>query len=164
MRKTLTASLVALTAALNLGSLASAAPAFSPESSASSTTAAVDPAQPKLQLVQYGPNRGANREHGRGPPNRDAFRARSYWDRRHGNGYYDRTYGGERRDDSSAVASGFLGFVLGAAIAGSANDRNQATTRLNDRTWTASCAQRYRSFDAHSGTYLGNDGYRHYCR
>ena len=29
--------------------------------------------------------------------------------------------------------------------------------------WYAYCAQRYRSFDARSGTYLGYDGYRHQC-
>src|SRR6516165_2873520 len=29
--------------------------------------------------------------------------------------------------------------------------------------WIASCARRYRSFDPASGTYLGYDGYRHYC-
>ncbi|MFY9956394.1 BA14K family protein, partial [Bradyrhizobium sp.] len=27
----------------------------------------------------------------------------------------------------------------------------------------AYCAQRYRSYDPASGTYLGNDGYRHPC-
>jgi len=29
--------------------------------------------------------------------------------------------------------------------------------------WIASCARRFRSFDPASGTYLGYDGYRHYC-
>ena len=29
--------------------------------------------------------------------------------------------------------------------------------------WVASCRARYRSFDPASGTYLGYDGYRHYC-
>ena len=30
--------------------------------------------------------------------------------------------------------------------------------------WAAACSRRYRSFDSVSGTYLGYDGYRHYCR
>jgi hypothetical protein len=30
--------------------------------------------------------------------------------------------------------------------------------------WMAYCAGRYRSFDPASGTYLGYDGMRHYCR
>ena len=30
--------------------------------------------------------------------------------------------------------------------------------------WVARCQARYRSFDASTGTYLGYDGQRHYCR
>jgi len=30
--------------------------------------------------------------------------------------------------------------------------------------WEAYCSRRYRSFDPASGTYMGYDGYRHYCR
>lgn len=30
--------------------------------------------------------------------------------------------------------------------------------------WYAYCGQRYRSFDARSGTFIGYDGYRHMCR
>ena len=30
--------------------------------------------------------------------------------------------------------------------------------------WEAYCFSRYRSFDPISGTYMGNDGRRHYCR
>ena len=30
--------------------------------------------------------------------------------------------------------------------------------------WEAYCFSRYRSFDPYSGTYLGRDGRRHYCR
>ena len=148
MRKTLSASLAALTAA---STLASAAPASPPNLSAPGEFPSALVLRSGFQLAQYGPNR-------------DAYRDRGYWDRRQGRGYYDRTYGRERHDNGSAVAAGFLGFVLGAAIAGSATDRDQAAARLNDPAWTASCASRYRSFDAHSGTYLGNDGLRHYCQ
>ena len=30
--------------------------------------------------------------------------------------------------------------------------------------WYAYCGQRFASFDARTGTYLGHDGYRHMCR
>ncbi|ODN68980.1 BA14K family protein [Methylobrevis pamukkalensis] len=30
--------------------------------------------------------------------------------------------------------------------------------------WHSYCSSKYRSFDAGSGTYLGYDGYRHYCQ
>jgi hypothetical protein len=117
-----------------------------------------------LQTVQYRGRYGdRGRYRDRRFDRRDAFRDRRYWDRRYGRGYYDRHYGGYRRDDGAAVAAGFLGFVLGAAIAGSANDRSYAQSHMGDAQWAASCAQRYRSFDPQSGTYLGYDGYRHYC-
>ncbi len=93
----------------------------------------------------------------------DAFRDRRYWDRRYGRGYFDRHFRGYRRDTGAALAAGFLGFVLGAAIAGSANQQAYARAHLSQREWIAECARRYRSFDAGSGTYLGYDGYRHYC-
>jgi hypothetical protein len=32
------------------------------------------------------------------------------------------------------------------------------------RGWIAYCFSRYRSFDPYTGTYLGYDGRRHYCR
>lgn len=70
-----------------------------------------------------------------------------------------------RRDDhSDAIIAGILGFALGAAIAGSTQDKERATARLHDPDWTAACARRYRSFDPATGTYLGYDGLRRYCR
>ena len=96
--------------------------------------------------------------------NREAFRDRRIVDQRQGSGYYNRTYGETHRNDSSAIAAGFLGFVLGAAIAGNSNDRSYANNRHNNRSWNNACSRRYRSFDRNSGTYLGYDGYRHYCR
>ena len=115
--------------------------------------------EPLIQNVQYGDRRGDNRGY-----DRNAFRDRSYWDRSRGRGYYDRTYGRQYRDNDSAIAAGFLGFVLGAAITGSANERAYADSRLADSGWVGNCSRRFRSFDPGSGTYLGYDGYRHYCR
>ncbi len=72
----------------------------------------------------------------------------------------------DRRDNDAgvALAAGILGFALGAAVIGSQNDRTYYDSRRGDRSWIASCQRRYRSFDPSSGTYLGNDGYRRYCR
>ena len=100
---------------------------------------------------------GAHRDW-RGPPPQG-------WDRRRWS--YRQDYmrrNPTRRDDySDDIIAGTLGFVLGAAIAGSAEDQRQARDRLNDREWRGWCAQRYRSFDSRSGTYLGMDGMRRYC-
>lgn len=52
-----------------------------------------------------------------------------------------------------------LGGVAAGAIIGGAIANSQA--RANDAV--AYCAQRYRSYDPASGTYLGYDGYRHPC-
>jgi hypothetical protein len=100
-------------------------------------------------------------------------------------------YAGERRDDCSerlryeqqsrrsyvwrgdhyedqnsagaAAAAGIIGFILGAAIAGSNSDRDAYNAHKNDRDWHARCASAHRGYDSHSGTYPGPDGYRRYC-
>lgn len=64
---------------------------------------------------------------------------------------------------NAAVVGGILGFILGAAIAGSNNDRDYYYAHRNDRGWRARCRSAYRGFDYRTGTYLGRDGYRHYC-
>ena len=63
--------------------------------------------------------------------------------------HYRRHYGGP------AVLGGLAaGAIIGGAIANS-------QARANDTV--AYCAQRYRSYDVASGTYLGYDGNRHPC-
>ena len=190
MRRILAVTLAVVTAATSVAAAVGSAQA-APLAPRSIPTA--EGRQLVLEPVQYGQNRdnnggynrgrgpasgpgasqGANRGRGPGPGpgasqganrGRDAFRARSYWDSRNGSGYYTRTYGDTRRDNSSAIAAGFLGFILGAAISGTGSDRTYATSRLGNQTYISSCASRYRSFDPRSGTYLGYDGYRHYCR
>jgi hypothetical protein len=97
-------------------------------------------------------------------------RERLRWERRHGRGYEwrdGRYYRRDRDDDNdvgAAIAGGIIGFALGAAIAGSQNDRNRYERHRGDRSWIARCRARYRSFDPASGTYLSNSGYRRYCR
>lgn len=97
----------------------------------------------------------------RDPPpnwNRNEWALRQQWLRRHGHDDDD--------DDSAAglIIGMILGFALGAAVVDSQEQQDYATSRLNDPGWIAYCARRYRSFDPYTGTYLGNDGLRHYCR
>jgi len=76
--------------------------------------------------------------------------------------YRDGRY--EDRDSSgSAAAAGVLGFVLGTAIAGQASDRDYYVSHRSDRDWRSRCATSYHDFDRRTGTYVGPDGYRHYC-
>jgi hypothetical protein len=72
---------------------------------------------------------------------------------------------GHYEDNSGNAAVGaILGFALGAAIAGSQQDRDYYSSHSSDRGWVGRCQSTYRSFDPRTGTYMGNDGYRHYCR
>ena len=69
---------------------------------------------------------------------------------RHG-GYYHRGGGGSAAGLGIGLAAGA---IIGGAIAASAAQANQNA---------AYCAQRYRSYDPRSGTYLNNDGNRYPC-
>lgn len=191
MRKSITVAMVVFAAFAGMGAIAVPVPASSPLSLQTTqfdgvrSENFVQTAQNRVDRDRRGSNRASDRNRsrdtnaGRGRDNsrnnarrgrdnsrnnRDAFRHPSYWDRRHGRGYYNRTYGYDRRDNGSAIAAGFLGLVLGAAIAGSNRDRDYAYERMQNREWIRRCSRTYRSFDARSGTYLGYDGYRHYCQ
>ena len=63
----------------------------------------------------------------------------------------------------AAGASAIFGFVLGAAIAGSQQDHDYYYSHRNDRSWRSRCQSAYSNFDYRTGTYAGDDGYRHYC-
>ena len=63
----------------------------------------------------------------------------------------------------AAVAGGIIGFILGAAIAGSPSDRDYYDHHRNDPDWRSRCSSSYSDFDYNTGTYVGQDGYRHYC-
>jgi hypothetical protein len=86
-------------------------------------------------------------------------------------GYYaPRYYAGRpyyyRRNRGSAAAAGIAGLAAGALIGGAiASQQAQAaapTYVVPDQN-AAYCAQRYRSYDPASGTYLGYDGLRRSC-
>lgn len=72
------------------------------------------------------------------------------------NGHYEDNSG-------NAVVGAIFGFALGAAIAGSQQDHDYYYSHRNDRGWRARCRSAYGNFDYHTGTYMGDDGYRHYC-
>lgn len=94
------------------------------------------------------------------PPNwnRNEWALRQRWLRQHGHDDDD-------HDSAAGLILGvILGFALGAAVVDSQEQQRYAESRLNDPGWIAYCARRYRSFDPYTGTFLGNDGLRHYCR
>lgn len=79
---------------------------------------------------------------------------------------YRRGYGHHRyhgyhgwRHRHGGTGAAVLGGLAAGAIIGGAIANSQA--RANEAA--AYCAQRFRSYDPASGTYLGNDGYRHAC-
>jgi hypothetical protein len=108
--------------------------------------------------------------------NRERYRAyrygyggsRGYYGSRYGYGgprrYYGSGYGYYgpryyRRDYGSAAAAGAIGLATGAIIGG-AIAQSQAAPVYGGNAY---CAQRFRSYDPASGTYVGYDGRRHPC-
>lgn len=95
--------------------------------------------------------------------------------RGHGHGYR----GGYYRDDGiGALGAGLLGFGVGA-IVGSALTPREVYVAPPPRpvysragygpppwtpNWYTYCYSRYRTFDPNSGTFVGYDGYEHFCR
>jgi BA14K-like protein len=65
--------------------------------------------------------------------------------------------GGRGRGGGNLGAA--IGIGIGAAVIGGAIAAGEAQ-RQNSVNY---CLQRFRSYDPQSGTYLGNDGYRHPC-
>ncbi len=104
---------------------------------------------------QRGPNRGPGWNNGPRQVHRHpGWRGPGYYARPgyRGNYYY--------RDYNAALAAGVFGLVAGAIIGGAvANNNNQRYA--ND--YIAYCSQRYRSFNAATGTYTGYDGLQHRC-
>ncbi|UPJ55118.1 BA14K family protein [Bradyrhizobium sp. 192] len=69
-------------------------------------------------------------------------------------GDHHRNYGSRHHRNGAAALGGLAaGAIIGGVIANS-------QARANSESY---CAQRFRSYDPSSGTYLGNDGRRHSC-
>lgn len=88
--------------------------------------------------------------------------------RHHGGGRY---YGRRGNNGGAAVAGAIAGLAAGAIIAGAASqpryvERGYVRGGLEpwSREWYRYCANRYRSFDANSGTFQPYNGPRQLCR
>ncbi|MBB3021035.1 hypothetical protein FHR70_004125 [Microvirga lupini] len=140
---------VAATAAL--GTFGLAAPASAAETQTApinELVSAVQNGTVNADYVQY-------RRYYRGGPR--YVERRYYGPRRY---YGDRRY--YRRDYGSAAAAGAIGLATGAIIGGAiAQSQAQAAPVYGGNH--AYCAQRFKSYDPASGTYLGYDGMRHPC-
>jgi hypothetical protein len=69
-------------------------------------------------------------------------------------------HGGYRRGGGGGGA--LIGGLAAGAIIGGAIAASQAQAAANERH--AYCAQRFRSYDPGSGTYIGRGGQRYYCQ
>ena len=143
---------VAATAALGAFGLAAPASAQTATAPVNELVAALQKGELNADYVQYRRGYGY-----RGGPR--YVERRYYAPRRYGyepRGYY-------RRDRGNAVAAGALGLATGAIIGGAlAQSQAQAAPVYGGNT-ASYCAQRYKSYDPASGTYLGYDGLRHPC-
>ncbi|WP_262029377.1 BA14K family protein [Microvirga sp. Mcv34] len=147
---------MAAVAAAALGTFGLAAPASAAETQTAPVkelVAAMKKGEVQSNYVQY-------RRHYRGGPryvDRRYYAPRRYYGNR---GYY---YRGNR---GNALAAGALGLATGA-IVGSAIAQSQAqaapTYVAPGGSAAGYCAQRFKSYDPASGTYLGYDGLRHPC-
>ena len=99
------------------------------------------------------------------------------------NNYYGRGgYGGYRRggDGYNALGAGLIGFGVGAIVGSALTPREvyvvpppppapvYTRAAYGPPAWTPDwysyCYSRYRTFNPNSGTFVGYDGYEHFCR
>ncbi|ESY75030.1 BA14K family protein [Mesorhizobium sp. M0051] len=66
------------------------------------------------------------------------------------------------RDIGIGIAAGVGGFVLGSLL--SQQPRTVYVDEDGGSWHVRRCYDRYASYDVDSDTYIGHDGYRHYCR
>ncbi|MCC2096487.1 MAG: BA14K family protein [Hyphomicrobiales bacterium] len=82
------------------------------------------------------------------------WRGRGYYGRRGGRGwtrpYYRRGHG-----LGAALAVGAVGATIAAIIANSG---------YSEADYHAACDRKYKTYDLRTGTFMGYDGKRHYCR
>ncbi|MCB8819231.1 BA14K family protein [Microvirga rosea] len=142
----------AATLALGIAAVpASAAPVSTDASRVAAPLAALEKGDLQTNYAQW---RG--RYYGRP----GGYYGRPYYGRPYG--YYDRPY--YRRDYGGAAAAGAIGLATGAIIGGALAQQQQAAPVYAAPNASVSyCAQRFKSYDPASGTYLGYDGLRHPC-
>ncbi len=144
---------VAATAALGTFGLAAPASAQTAPAPVSELAAALQTGELNTSYAQY-----RRYDYGyRGGPR--YVERRYYAPRRYGyepRGYY-------RRDRSNALAAGALGLATGAIIGGAIAQSQAQAAPVYGGNAASYCAQRYRSYDPASGTYLGYDGVRRAC-
>ena len=142
-------ALMAIFTAATIGSAALvAAPAQAQTAPVGALVTAIQSGNVKADYVKH------RRYYYRGGPR--YVERRYYGPRRYG--YYGNRYY-YRRDRGNALAAGAIGLATGAIIGG-AIAQSQAAPAYSGNAY---CAQRYRSYDPASGTYLGYDGLRHPC-
>ena len=157
MRKFLMA--VAATAALGTFGLAAPASAQAQTAPVGELMAALEKGNVQSDYVQYRRHYGDRRYAG---PRRHYGGRYAGPGRYYGRPYYGNRYG-YRRNYGGAAAAGALGLATGAIIGG-AIAQSQAQAAPTYAAPNASyCAQRFKSYDPASGTYLGYDGRRHPC-
>lgn len=97
-----------------------------------------------------------------------------------GNRYIQNNYYGRRGGDGwNALGAGLVGLGVGAVIGSALTPREVYVAPPPPRPvyrragygpepwspdWYNYCYSRYRSFNPNTGTYLGYDGYEHFCR
>jgi hypothetical protein len=137
MRKFITAGLAAATLA-TIG-LTTAVPASAQMSAAAPAITAAGHAAGQFEQVRWHGRRGHHRGH-----------SRYYGHRHYGHG--------------AAVGAGIVGLAAGAILGSAIAAGERPPTVIRDGSWIRACSAKYRSFDPRTGTYLGYDGYRHYCQ
>ena len=94
-----------------------------------------------------------------------------------GGRYVQNNYYYKRNDGISALGAGLLGFGVGAIVGSALTPREvyvappaPAYRRAGygppawTPDWYTYCYSRYRSFNPDTGTFIGYDGYEHFCR
>ena len=112
--------------------------------------AAADPGRDRY-VEQYYSKHGRDDDYWKWKKNRNR------WDEREYRSWYRERH---RDRDNDAAAAGLFGLAAGAIIGGAlSQNANASVYDENDRY----CAQRYRSYDPVSNTFMGFDGRRHFC-
>ncbi|WP_414472558.1 BA14K family protein [Microvirga sp. M2] len=150
--------LMALAATAALGTVGFTAPASAQTAPVNELVTAIQNGKVQADYVQHRRHySGRNYHAGRRYVGNRYYAPGRYY----GRPYYGNRYGYYRRNNGNALAAGALGLATGAIIGG-AIAQSQAAPVYGGNVQSY-CAQRFKSYDPASGTYLGYDGRRHSC-